>query len=46
MASTFVAGLCTATFLTIVLVPVQWSLIHSWRQRWQARRGRAESPAA
>jgi HAE1 family hydrophobic/amphiphilic exporter-1 len=46
MASTFVAGLCTATFLTIVLVPVQWSLIQGWRQRWQARRGRAESPAA
>jgi HAE1 family hydrophobic/amphiphilic exporter-1 len=41
MASTFVAGLCTATFLTVVLVPVQWSLIQGLRQRWQARRAAA-----
>lgn len=27
MAMTFVTGLCTATFLTIVIVPVQWDIL-------------------
>lgn len=27
MAMTFVTGLCTATFLTLIIVPVQWSIL-------------------
>jgi multidrug efflux pump subunit AcrB len=37
MASTFVTGLCTATFLTILLVPVQWELLVRFSE-WRARR--------
>jgi multidrug efflux pump subunit AcrB len=36
MATTFVTGLCTATALSIVLVPVQWDILTSlseWRRR-------------
>jgi HAE1 family hydrophobic/amphiphilic exporter-1 len=40
MASTFVTGLCTATFLTLFIVPIEWDLLmglkhryESWRQR-------------
>lgn len=43
MAMTFVTGLCTATFLTIFVVPVQWDLIEGAKERWQ-KRG-AASPA-
>jgi len=39
MASTFVTGLCTATFLTLFVVPIEWNLLmglklrfESWRQ--------------
>jgi HAE1 family hydrophobic/amphiphilic exporter-1 len=39
MAMTFVTGLCTATFLTIFVVPVQWDLIEGAKERWQKRRG-------
>jgi HAE1 family hydrophobic/amphiphilic exporter-1 len=42
MASTFVTGLCTATFLTLFIVPIEWDLLmglkhkyESWRQRRQ-----------
>jgi HAE1 family hydrophobic/amphiphilic exporter-1 len=42
MASTFVTGLCTATFLTLFIVPIEWDLLmglkhryESWRQRWE-----------
>ncbi|KMY68909.1 acriflavin resistance protein [Desulfocarbo indianensis] len=41
MASTFVTGLCTATFLTVLLVPVQWELLgrlSDWRGRRRAAR--------
>ena len=27
MAMTFVTGLCTATFLTIIIIPVQWDIL-------------------
>jgi HAE1 family hydrophobic/amphiphilic exporter-1 len=40
MAMTFVTGLCTATFLTIFVVPVQWDLIEGAKERWRKRRGR------
>jgi len=38
MATTFVTGLCTATFLTIVLIPVEWDILqafHNGRLRQQ-----------
>jgi HAE1 family hydrophobic/amphiphilic exporter-1 len=38
MAMTFVTGLCTATFLTIFVVPVQWDLIEEAKERWRKRR--------
>lgn len=38
MAMTFVTGLCTATFLTIFVVPVQWDLIEGAKERWRIRR--------
>ncbi len=34
MAMTFVTGLCTATFLTIFVVPVQWDLIEAAKEKW------------
>jgi HAE1 family hydrophobic/amphiphilic exporter-1 len=37
MAMTFVTGLCTATFLTIFVVPVQWELIEGMKERWSRR---------
>jgi len=45
MASTFVTGLCTATALTLFVVPVEWDLLEGameWRQRRKARRNRSE----
>ena len=44
MAMTFVTGLCTATLLTIVLVPVQWDLLAAARERRQSRSGRDTLP--
>ncbi len=38
MATTFVTGLCTATFLTLLLVPVQWHLFMGASRWWQQRR--------
>ena len=38
MAMTFVTGLCTATFLTIFVVPVQWDLIEGAKEHWQKKR--------
>lgn len=43
MASTFVTGLATATFLTLFIVPVQWDLLMGLKE-WRERR-RAESAA-
>ncbi len=37
MAMTFVTGLCTATFLTIFVVPVQWELIEELKEKWEKR---------
>jgi HAE1 family hydrophobic/amphiphilic exporter-1 len=33
MAMTFVTGLCTATFLTIIIVPVEWDLLMAFKER-------------
>ncbi len=33
MASTFVTGLCTATFLTLFIVPVEWDLLMALKLR-------------
>ncbi|NOQ45114.1 MAG: AcrB/AcrD/AcrF family protein [Desulfobulbaceae bacterium] len=33
MAMTFVTGLCTATFLTIFIIPVEWDLLHAFHER-------------
>lgn len=33
MAMTFVTGLCTATFLTIIIIPVQWQLLIKFKER-------------
>lgn len=30
MAMTFVTGLCTATFLTIMIIPLLWDIVTSW----------------
>ncbi|MBU0676057.1 MAG: efflux RND transporter permease subunit [Proteobacteria bacterium] len=38
MAMTFVTGLCTATFLTIFVVPVQWDLIEGAKEWWRGRK--------
>ena len=43
MASTFVAGLATATALTLFIVPVQWDLLQGMKERRQRRRETAES---
>jgi len=46
MAMTFVTGLGTATFLTIVIVPVEWLLLERWQEQ-RAKGGRAgKSPCA
>jgi multidrug efflux pump subunit AcrB len=42
MASTFVAGLATATILTIFVVPVGWDLL----VEWQEKRRRATGPTS
>ena len=34
MASTFVTGLCTATFLTLFIVPLEWDLLMAVKERW------------
>lgn len=34
MAMTFVTGLCTATFLTIVIVPVLWDILRGLEQKF------------
>ena len=35
MASTFVTGLCTATFLTLFIVPIEWDLLMGLKLRWE-----------
>jgi len=39
MASAFVTGLATATFLTLFIVPVAWDLLMETKERRAARRG-------
>jgi HAE1 family hydrophobic/amphiphilic exporter-1 len=43
MASTFVTGLCTATFLTLFIVPVQWDLLTGLAEGRQRRKERLAS---
>ncbi len=38
MATTFVTGLCTATALTVVIVPVEWHLLMALRSRFSKNR--------
>lgn len=38
MASTFVTGLCTATFLTLFIVPLEWDLLMALRSRMKKKR--------
>jgi HAE1 family hydrophobic/amphiphilic exporter-1 len=38
MASTFVTGLCTATFLTLFIVPIEWDLLMGLKLRFERRR--------
>ena len=42
MASTFVTGLCTATFLTLFIVPLEWDLLMAVQERWERRREKLE----
>jgi HAE1 family hydrophobic/amphiphilic exporter-1 len=35
MASTFVTGLCTATFLTLFIVPIEWDLLMGLKLRFE-----------
>jgi multidrug efflux pump subunit AcrB len=45
MASTFVTGLATATFLTLFIVPVAWDLLTEWEEKSAAKRvHRAKTP--
>jgi len=37
MASTFVTGLCTATFLTLFIVPIEWDLLMGLKLRLERR---------
>ena len=38
MAATFVTGLCTATALTLFIVPILWDLLTGFKERRRARR--------
>ncbi len=40
MASTFVTGLCTATFLTLFIVPIEWDLLMGLKLKWESWRQR------
>jgi len=33
MAMTFVTGLCTATFLTIIIIPVEWDMLMAFKEK-------------
>jgi HAE1 family hydrophobic/amphiphilic exporter-1 len=33
MAMTFVTGLCTATFLTIIIIPLLWDSVEKRKER-------------
>ncbi len=35
MAMTFVTGLCTATLLTIIIIPIQWDLLTGLTEKWR-----------
>ena len=40
MASTFVTGLCTATFLTLFVVPIEWDLLMALAERKKPTKNR------
>jgi HAE1 family hydrophobic/amphiphilic exporter-1 len=35
MASTFVTGLCTATFLTLFIVPIEWDMLTALQETYR-----------
>ena len=39
MASTFVTGLCTATFLTLFIIPIEWDLLMGFMEWREKRKG-------
>ncbi|MBI9111185.1 efflux RND transporter permease subunit [Maridesulfovibrio ferrireducens] len=43
MASTFVTGLCTATFLTLFIIPVEWDLLMGFMEWKEKRKERKQS---
>jgi len=43
MASTFVTGLCTATFLTLFIIPIEWDLLMGFMEWREKRRKRKET---
>lgn len=43
MAMTFVTGLCTATVLTIIIVPVQWDLLIALDEMFKKRKQRKDT---
>jgi multidrug efflux pump subunit AcrB len=46
MASTFVTGLATATFLTLFIVPVEWDLMMELKERLEGRSQKKAQKAA
>ncbi|MCL6561050.1 MAG: efflux RND transporter permease subunit, partial [Firmicutes bacterium] len=42
MATVVVGGLAFSTFITLVLVPVVYSILDDWKERWNSRRLRRQ----
>lgn len=45
MAMTFVTGLCTATFLTIAIIPVEWDLLIGWQEKRERKKAGRKNDA-
>ncbi len=45
MASTFVTGLCTATLLTLFIIPIEWDLLMGFME-WREKRSKRKETAA
>jgi len=43
MAMTFVTGLCTATFLTIIIIPIEWDIVQGVKEKFSSEK-RTEQP--
>jgi HAE1 family hydrophobic/amphiphilic exporter-1 len=46
MATTFVTGLCVATTMTLLVMPIMWNLLMRRRERKEAKRRPAAGPVA